>query len=146
MRDQFDFENAPIFGLVPPLAAVKSSNRWMTPDVIACGAIARRANVKHGHSLELFLSESVLSDGCIVHFQKLSGLRIKNPGGKRRVRKEEPEHGFALLKSLFPAAAIDCKCDMSANRIEKFQIALVVRIFVLIVLNNEDADGFGRSF
>src|SRR5262249_3341462 len=83
MRNQFDFENAPIFCLVPPLATVKSSYGGMAPDVVACSAIAHRTNVKHCHSLELFLRKSVLSNRCVVHFQKFTGFRIKNPCGKR---------------------------------------------------------------
>ena len=59
------------------------------------------------------------------------------------MRKQEAEHRFAFAQRFFAAAAFDGERDMAADGFQKFEVALVVSVFILVVLNHQDADRFG---
>ena len=59
--------------------------------------------------------------------------------------EEEAKHRRALAQRVFGAAALDGESDVAADGIEKFEIANVVGFFVLVVLDDENADGGGGS-
>src|ERR1700737_1017100 len=53
------------------------------------------AQIGCGHVLKFYLRKAVLGDGGVVHLQNLQSFVINDPGGKRIMREEEPEHRFA---------------------------------------------------
>ena len=65
-------------------------------------------------------------------------------GGKLLDQYSKPR--FAFASPLFRAFSLDGKCDLPADRREKIQIPLRVRIAIFIMLQNQYADRFvGRS-
>ncbi len=60
--------------------------------------------------------------------------------------KEQTKHRFALANRLFRADAFDGQSYVSSSGIQKLKIALIVSTFILVMLNDEDADGGVGSF
>jgi len=59
------------------------------------------------------------------------------------VRKQEAEHRFAFAQRFLAAAALYGERDVAADGFQEFEIALVVSVFILVVLNHQNADRFG---
>src|SRR5207244_8500073 len=137
------FENTAIFAGVTPLSAVKSLERRMAPNLFGHSPIAQGLQIEHGHSPEFVFAITILLHGCFIYFEELAGFRVKDPRRKRRVRKQEAEHRFALAQRFFAAAALDGERDMAADRFQKFEVTPVVSVFILVVLNHQNADRFG---
>ena len=55
------------------------------------------------------------------------------------MREKQSEHRFAFAERFFAAAAIDGQGDVATDGVEKFEVALIVSVFILVVLNDEDA-------
>src|SRR5258708_636512 len=101
------------------------------------------ANVEDRHGLEFILRITVLADCRIIHFNKALCVIVLNPCGKGVVTEEQPEHLFVFAKCIFRAASLDCESDMTTDGAQKFQIANVVRVFILVMLDDQDTDGCG---
>src|SRR5207244_13166567 len=110
------FENTAIFAGVTPLSAVKSLERRMAPNLFGHSPIAQGLQIEHGHSPEFVFAITILLHGCFIYFEELAGFRVKDPRRKRRVRKQEAEHRFALAQRLLVAGVFYCVCDMAVIR------------------------------
>jgi len=129
----------------------------MQPKAVLLGAVLHLANVGHrffalgvgadgkdGHVLKFFVGITVELDGGLIDAEKLERLHLIQPGGHGVVLKEEAQDGFILAKLFLGAAALDGQGDVAADGIEEFEVAEIICVFVLVVLNDEDPDGGGR--
>ena len=71
-----------------------------------------------------------MAHGGVVDLQEAEGFGVEDPGGKRIVGEEQAEHAIRSWESVFGAAAFDGKGDVAADGVEKFEVALVVGVFV----------------
>ena len=141
--DDFDLECLAVFGLVQPKTMVFVVFVYLMKMGHGLFALGGRANIEYGHVLELFVGISVKMDGGIVDAEELKRVGLMQPRRHGVALKEEAQDGFALAKFLLGAAALDGQGDVATNGIEEFEVADIIGVFVLVVLNDEDADGGG---
>ena len=146
VRNSFDLNHLAIFLAMLPMAMIMAFVRNLLQLFKISCSFLLWAKVENAHSLEFIQRISILLDGRIVHFQEPPRFFVDDPGGERIVAEKQPEHLFVLAKRLFRATPFNGESDVTADGAEELQIANVVRIFAMVMLDNEDADGRCRCF
>ena len=89
---------------------------------------------------------AVKLDGGLVDAEELERVGLMKPRRHGVALKEEAQDGFVLAKFFLGAAALNGQGNVAADGIEEFEVADIVGVFVLVVLNDEDADGSSGRF
>src|ERR1700733_1348883 len=91
---------------------------------------------RHSNDLILLQSEPRQSSS---HCRSKAKIFSNRPKNRRQLLNQNAKACFAIAYLFFSALSLDGQSDLAADRPEKLEIALGVRIFVLVMLNDEYA-------
>ena len=145
VRDDIDFEALAILALVTPVAVMAAV---LFPFFDMLGKrrfVAVRANVAEGHAAKIIFRKAVLLGRGFINLQEAQRFDVEDPHGQRGMGKQQAEHGLALAERFFRANTLDRECNVPTHGIQKFQVPLVVSVFIPVMLNHHHADSGAGS-